>query len=79
MKSMLIALINTNRKPQSSVTLNVNPTLFVIPYKFLGVLYTYSVVITITYQLTFQSNFQLSMTIFHHKLLIREGRVLANG
>ena len=47
-----------------SPTLNVHPTLFVIPCHLESV---------------FSSKFQSSMTICHHKLIIGEGRVLANG
>ena len=62
-------------------TLNANPTLFVIPckYFFLGGIidvqccnYGHSLSES-------SSKFQSSMTIFHYKLLTREGGVLANG
>ena len=33
--------------------------------------------VTVTYSVDFSSKLQLSMTIFHHKLLTREGRVMA--
>jgi hypothetical protein len=56
---------------------NVNPTLIVIPCKFLGGLQISNVAIVVTCD--FSSKFQSSMTIFHHKLLKREDRVLANG
>jgi hypothetical protein len=60
-----------------SPTLNVNPTLFVIPCDFLG---------TIDWQCCnfcllpsdFSSKFKPSTIIFHHKLLTKEGRVLTN-
>jgi hypothetical protein len=41
---------------------------------------TLNVAITITYQVIFHPNFiQSAMTIFHHKLVTREGRGSANG
>ena len=39
----------------------------------------YNVVIIVTYQVILSSKFQSSMTIFHHELLMIEGRVLANS
>jgi hypothetical protein len=60
-----------------SPTINVDPTLFVIPGKCIGGLKTYNVAITINCEVIFSSKCQSSMTIFHHKLLTREGRVLA--
>ena len=43
-----------------SPTLNVNPTLFVIPCNFLGGgLYIYKVVVIVTHQVTFHPNFNL--------------------
>ena len=62
-----------------SPTLNVNPTLFVVPCNLLRGLCIYNVAIIVNYQVIFHPNFKSSMAIFHHKLLTKEGRVLANG
>ena len=75
-KSCSILIVTCNNV---SPTLNGNPTLFVIPCKFLWGLENYSVAITVTYQVVLASKFWSSMTIFHLKLLTRESRVLANG
>jgi hypothetical protein len=57
-----------------SQTLNVNPKLFVIPCKILwGILNFHC------YNYCHLPSAFSSITIFHHKLLTREGRVLANG
>ena len=60
-----------------SPTLNVNPTIFVIPCEFLGD-YTFTVYNYCHLPSNFSSGFEKFMTIFHHKLLTWEGRVLAN-
>ena len=62
-----------------SPTLDVNPTLFVnLCEKIWGTMnlkwYNYG-----HKPRDFSSQLQSSMTIFHHKLLIREGKVLATG
>ena len=61
-----------------SQTLNVSPTLFVTRNFFGGVIdlqcCNYCRIPS-----DFSSKFQSSMTILHHKMLTREGRVLANG
>ena len=58
--------------------LNVNPTLFIIPCIFWG---DFRFTMLQLWSLTkwFSPKFQSSITILHHKLLIREGRVLVNG
>ena len=63
-----------------SPTLNVNPTFIVIPCKFLGIMGIIDLLYCKNYHLpsNFSSIFQSSMTIFIHKLLTREGMVLAN-
>ena len=75
----LIFLLKTDYKPWYSVTtLNINPTLLVICCKFSGIIdlqccnYCHL-------PSDFSFKFQSSMTIFHPKLLTREGWVLANG
>jgi hypothetical protein len=60
-----------------SPTLNANPTLFVIPCNFLRD-YRFSVLHILSLTNRFSSKFQSSMTIVYHKLLTREGRILAN-
>ena len=39
----------------------------------------YNVALIVTSQVILHPNFEVSMTIFHVKLLTKEGRVLANG
>ena len=56
-------------------TPNVNPTLFVIACKTFGGLYIYTIAIIVTYPSHCSFKCQSSMTISHHKLLTREGRV----
>ena len=70
---------NSNCKLWYSVspTLNVNPTLFVIPCNF-GRFIDLQCCDYCHLPSDFSSKFQSSMTIFHHKLLTREGKVLAN-
>ena len=61
-----------------SPILNVNPTLFVIPCKFLsgGIdLYCCNYYHSPS---DFSSKFRAFVTIFHHKLLTREGKALAS-
>jgi hypothetical protein len=60
-----------------SPTLNVNPTLFVIPYKFILGLNIYNDVIIVTYQ-----EILIQISIIHDNIssqVTRESRVLANG
>ena len=80
MSPTLIVLLNTNYKPRCSVvpTLHVNPTLFVIPCIFLGRIIDLYCCNYCHLPSDFPSKSQSSMTIFHHKLMAREGRVLAN-
>ena len=74
---ILIVLLNTNCGIVS-LTLNVNPTLFVIPYNFGGIIIL-ECCNSCHLPSGFSSKFQSSMTIFHHKLMRREGRVVTNG
>ena len=75
--SCLILVVN-HRK--ASPTLHVNPTLFVIPCNvYEGIVDLKCQEIIVTYRLIFHSKIQSSVTVFHHKLLTRESRVLANG
>ena len=62
-----------------SPTLNVNPTLFVTPCNFLGEFIDLQCCNYCHLPSDFLSKFQSSMTIFHYKLVTREGRVSTNG
>ena len=62
-----------------SPILNVNPTLLVIPRKVLWGVIDLQCHNYCHLPCDFSSNIQSSITIFHHKLLTTEGRVLANG
>ena len=62
-----------------SPTLNVNPKQFVTPCKFFWGIMELKCCNYCHLSRDFASKFQSSMTIFHHKLLTREGRVLAHG
>jgi hypothetical protein len=77
-KKNLIDAMQNETKQTITSTPNVDPTLFVIPCNLLGGL---DLQCCNYYHLPnyFTSKFQSCMTMFHHKLLIREGRVLANG
>ena len=77
---ILIALFNTNCKPQYSVT-NPNCKLNIICHSLLtfGGITNLQCCNYCHLPGDLSSKFQSSMTIFHHKLLAREGRVLANG
>ena len=62
-----------------SPTLNVNLTLFVIPCKLFWGITDLQCCNYCHLPSNFSSKLQSSMTIFHHKLLTREVRVLVNG
>ena len=57
-----------------SLTLN-DPTLDVLPSVFCGDLLIYIVAIYCHLRNDFSSKYESSMVIFHHKLLIREGKI----
>jgi hypothetical protein len=74
----MIILLNTNCGIVSP-TLNVNPTLFVIPCKIFRRIIDLQDCNYCYLPSDFSSKFLSSMTIFHHKLLTSGGRALANG
>ena len=58
-----------------SPTLNVIPTLFVMPCNCYGGSQIYNVAVIVTYQMIFQNSI-IHDNIFHHKVLTREGKGL---
>ena len=74
---LICSIVIVNRDIVSP-TLNVNPTLFVIPCVFLGGNIDLQCCSYYHLSSDFSFKFKSSMTIFHHKLLPREDRVLAN-
>ena len=79
MSPILVVLLNTNCKSWCSViNTNFHPTSFITPCKSWGI----EVLHCCNYchlPSDFSFKFESSMTIFHHKLLTRKGRVLADG
>ena len=62
-----------------SLTLDVNPTLFVVHYNFIKGFWVYNVTISCHLPCDFASEFHSSMTVVHQNSLTREGRVFVNG
>ena len=86
-----IVLLNIDCKPQCSVTnTNAKPTSFVIHYKNklkmkrlnsrkLGRGGGFTILPLLSLKYWFSIQIQLALTIFHHKFMTREHRILANG